>query len=94
MNVNINFLPRWARISVYGVFVLASLGLGAVAAWHEALGTSAPYWHSGASAVLAYLVAALGLVALANLSPKAVEGDTFVDIEEWDDDEDSDFLYG
>lgn len=61
-----------ARQIVYAVFVLAIIIAGGVQVFFSAVGLSQPSWLTGAVAVLAYLGAPVGALALANVSSKTL----------------------
>lgn len=55
------------RKALYVVFALAGIVVGAVMAWCGATDTAQPDWVDGATAVLTYVGAALGLTAASNV---------------------------
>ena len=58
------------RLWLYGVAGFSGLGLGAVTAYCEAVGTPRPTWVVGASAALAVLAAPLFALAASNVVPQ------------------------
>ena len=56
------------RLWLYGVAGFSGLGLGAVTAYCEAVGTPRPTWVVGASAALAVLAAPLFAMAASNVT--------------------------
>lgn len=58
------------RLWLYGVAGFSGLGLGAVTAYCEAVGTPRPTWVVGASAALAVLAAPLFAMAASNVAPQ------------------------
>ena len=58
------------RLWLYGVAGFSGLGLGAVTAYCEAVGTPRPAWVVGASAALAVLSAPLFALAASNVAPQ------------------------
>lgn len=55
------------RKAMYVVFALAGLAVGAVMAWCGATDQAQPDWVDGATAVLTYVGAGLGLTAASNV---------------------------
>ena len=55
------------RKTLYVLFALAALAVGAVMAWCGATDTAMPSWVDGSNAVLTYVGAALGLTAASNV---------------------------
>ena len=63
-------VPKSVRLWLYGVAGFSGLGLGAVTAYCEAVGTPRPTWVVGASAALAVLTAPLFAMAASNVTPQ------------------------
>lgn len=55
------------RKSLYTLFAVAGLAVGAVMAWCGATDAAQPSWVDGATAVLTYVGAGLGLTAASNV---------------------------